>query len=406
MTTTTTTASTKAATVWAVAAPATADAGPTYWTNSNTRSWVPLSPPTESGVGIRTWSTKKAADAAYRLWAGGGMRGGIEAVRLTAEQAAIVAGADTAEVPPGGLTADSPGQTERVAAAHTKAAAVVAAIDELAADESADIIDAEVVMTAEALTLARELDAEIRALARQAHIVLEALIALVNEAQASGIHVALGFPSWTAYLADALDGQWAVEKERRGEVVRYLGDQGMSVRAIAAVTGAGRGTVHRELAGVPLGQVMGLDGKTYPSRKPAKKPTMSAEDKAAAREARISMETRLAAHRLEAEQARQAYRAQQEAIDRRQRAGVATDHPPVDLDDDMPATSEQVEASHIMARAKSMAASVDGIAGRLEALFAAAAGAGIASEVEALLWEPFQRVCNVMEDTTAPAAEG
>jgi hypothetical protein len=118
-------------------------------------------------------------------------------------------------------------------------------------------------------TAARQLDTEIRALARQAHIVIEALYALVNEAKANNIHVALGFPSWTAYIADALDGQWKIEADKRGEVIRYLASQGMSQRAIAAVTGAGKGTVGRELAGAPLGQVItGLDGKTYPRPEP------------------------------------------------------------------------------------------------------------------------------------------
>jgi hypothetical protein len=118
-------------------------------------------------------------------------------------------------------------------------------------------------------TAARQLDADIRGLAGQAHIVIEALYALVDEAKAAEIHVALGFPSWPAYIADALDGQWKLERDKRGEVVRFLASQGMSQRAIAAVTGAGKGTIGRELAGAPLGQVItGLDGKTYPRPEP------------------------------------------------------------------------------------------------------------------------------------------
>ena len=58
------------------------------------------------------------------------------------------------------------------------------------------------------IEFAYELDSQIRQLAQHAHVVLEALYALVNEAQATNILVELGFPSWTAYLADALDGQW------------------------------------------------------------------------------------------------------------------------------------------------------------------------------------------------------
>jgi hypothetical protein len=48
----------------------------------------------------------------------------------------------------------------------------------------------------------------------------------------------------------------------------------MSQRAIVKVTGIGKGTVYRELAGAPLGQVItGTAGKSYrPKRKPKPKP--------------------------------------------------------------------------------------------------------------------------------------
>jgi hypothetical protein len=117
--------------------------------------------------------------------------------------------------------------------------------------------------------LARDLDIAIRAVARQMHIAWEALVALVNEAKATDIHVTLGFPSWTAYIADALDGQWRIERDKRREVVKFLAAQGMSQRVIVKATGWGKGTVHRELAGAPLGQVItGLDGKSYPRPEP------------------------------------------------------------------------------------------------------------------------------------------
>ena len=116
----------------------------------------------------------------------------------------------------------------------------------------------------DAIKSARELDTAIRAVARQMHLAWEALVALVEAAKAQNIHEALGFPSWTAYIAEALDGQWRVERDRRGEVVKFLAQQGMSQRAISKVTGIGKGTVYRELAGAPLGQVItGLDGKEY-----------------------------------------------------------------------------------------------------------------------------------------------
>lgn len=120
----------------------------------------------------------------------------------------------------------------------------------------------------QAVEQARELDSQIRQLAHHAHVVIEALYALVAQAKATNIHVTLGFPSWPAYVADALDGQWKITKDKRGEVVRFLAAQGMSQRAISRITGVGKGTVGRELAGAPLGQVIGLDGKTYTRPEP------------------------------------------------------------------------------------------------------------------------------------------
>jgi hypothetical protein len=116
---------------------------------------------------------------------------------------------------------------------------------------------------------AQELDTQIRAIAKQAHIVLEALYALVEEARAGQIHLALGYPSWTAYIADALDGQWKLERDKRGEVMRYLAEQGMGTRAIARLTSVSKDTVSRELRGVPLGDAIGLDGKMYSRRQRA-----------------------------------------------------------------------------------------------------------------------------------------
>ena len=113
---------------------------------------------------------------------------------------------------------------------------------------------------------AHDLDAAIRGLAAQVHVALEALYVLVEQAKATNLHVTLGFPSWTAYIADALDGQWRLTGDKRAEVVRFLAGQGMSQRAIARVTGASKGAIHRELGQVPhLGHlVVGLDGKEYP----------------------------------------------------------------------------------------------------------------------------------------------
>ena len=80
----------------------------------------------------------------------------------------------------------------------------------------------------------------------------------------------LGYPSWTAYLADALDGQWKLDRDNLGEAIRFLGEQGMSQRAIARATGASKSTVQRELARWSSLDhlITGLDGKTYPRPEP------------------------------------------------------------------------------------------------------------------------------------------
>jgi Homeodomain-like domain len=126
-------------------------------------------------------------------------------------------------------------------------------------------------MTAAVEEYARELDSQIRQLAHHLHIAWEALQTLVLEARAANIHETLGYRSWTSYIVDALNGQWRVEKDKRGEVIRFLAEQGMSQRAIAATTGVGKSTVQRELSGAPMDQVIlicGLDGKCYPRPEP------------------------------------------------------------------------------------------------------------------------------------------
>ena len=122
------------------------------------------------------------------------------------------------------------------------------------------------------IEVARELDSQIRQLAHHAHVVLDALRVLVEEAQATKIHEVLGYPSWTAYLADALDGQWnsLLDRDKRIEAIRFPAEQGMSQRAIAKVTGAGKGTVQREIARLDHLDhlITGLDGRMYPRPEP------------------------------------------------------------------------------------------------------------------------------------------
>lgn len=135
---------------------------------------------------------------------------------------------------------------------------------------------------------ARRLDQRIRLMAGQVVANWVKLRALVDEARLGQVHLALGYPSWTAYVAD-VGGELSVTAEIRPEVVELLASAGMSTRAIAAVTGASKSTIARDISGVPSGTpdtedasdapaesvpVTGLDGKTYgkPKRKPKPDP--------------------------------------------------------------------------------------------------------------------------------------
>lgn len=101
---------------------------------------------------------------------------------------------------------------------------------------------------------------------------------LVEEAKGSNVWQVLGFPSWTAYLADTLaDEPMRLGRDERQELVGYLSGEGLSVRAIAPIVGADNKTVHRDIAAVANAApddapksgdyetttVTGLDGKAY-----------------------------------------------------------------------------------------------------------------------------------------------
>lgn len=94
---------------------------------------------------------------------------------------------------------------------------------------------------------ARRLTERIRHTAISVREGVEKLQALVAEAQAGQAHVALGYPSWTAYLADVMgDEPMRLARDERREVVAWLAGEGMSTRAIAPIVGASVGTVHAD----------------------------------------------------------------------------------------------------------------------------------------------------------------
>ncbi|MFT9573300.1 MT-A70 family methyltransferase [Mycobacteroides abscessus subsp. abscessus] len=126
---------------------------------------------------------------------------------------------------------------------------------------------------------AEQLDHQLRSAAAVAADSLELVAALVEEAKAGRVHELLGFPSWTAYLADALGGKLHVPDAVRSELIGLLSDEGMSVRGISAVTRVSKSAVSRQVSHggtrepqsesvhAPL-PVVGLDGKVYRKRQP------------------------------------------------------------------------------------------------------------------------------------------
>ncbi|MCX2934040.1 helix-turn-helix domain containing protein [Mycobacterium sp. CVI_P3] len=82
---------------------------------------------------------------------------------------------------------------------------------------------------------------------------------LVEQAKAGQIHLALGYASWTAYVADACKIEIKIDRDKRRELVGWLSDEGMSQRAIAATLGVSKNTVTTDLSqiGTPDAEVAG-----------------------------------------------------------------------------------------------------------------------------------------------------
>lgn len=100
----------------------------------------------------------------------------------------------------------------------------------------------------------------------------------VAEAKAGNAHLALGYASWTAYLADVLGEEpMRLARGERQEMVQMLSAEGMSTRAIAPIVGASQKTVARDVAtesfdSVEPPSVTGVNGKTYTRPDPQPEP--------------------------------------------------------------------------------------------------------------------------------------
>ena len=109
------------------------------------------------------------------------------------------------------------------------------------------VLDAEVVERLDE-TAARKLDGRIRRMATAVRDQIQTLSGLIEEAKAGEVHAVLGYPSWTAYIADVFSSApLHLERVQRRELVGYLSGEGMSVRAIGQTVGAARNTVRDDL---------------------------------------------------------------------------------------------------------------------------------------------------------------
>ena len=95
---------------------------------------------------------------------------------------------------------------------------------------------------------ARRVTERIRYTAMSVRDGMEKLQSLVATAQEGQAHIALGYKSWTAYLADVLGEEpMRLPRDERRELVAWLAGEGMSTRAIAPVVGAHHDTVASDI---------------------------------------------------------------------------------------------------------------------------------------------------------------
>lgn len=144
------------------------------------------------------------------------------------------------------------------------------------------VIDAEIVEVPEPLSegKAKVLDKRIRQASARVIDNTAMLLNLLDEAAAGQIHVALGFPSWTAWVKDAVQISPTDEVERKS-LVSLMNGKGMSQRAIASVLDVNQATVSRDLSecegdaereGDAPASTEGLDGKIYTKREKKQEP--------------------------------------------------------------------------------------------------------------------------------------
>lgn len=99
---------------------------------------------------------------------------------------------------------------------------------------------------------------------------VEKLQTLLGAAKTGNVHVALGYPSWTAYIADVMGEEpLRLSRDDRREIVGYLTGEGMSTRAIGQALGVSGKTVHQDRQVLP---------KVTPASDQQKRPAEPADD--------------------------------------------------------------------------------------------------------------------------------
>jgi hypothetical protein len=110
-----------------------------------------------------------------------------------------------------------------------------------------------------------------RALTDRIRLQVTDLLPLIRLAYNRRADLALGYESWAAYCDTELRGLRMPLAERQAATVELRGE-GMSTRAIAGALGSSDATVRRDLEAAGPADVpdrsTGLDGRSYPARKP------------------------------------------------------------------------------------------------------------------------------------------
>ena len=111
----------------------------------------------------------------------------------------------------------------------------------------------------------------IRGALKDLHNALSRYVPALQEAWDQEDWRVLGYGSWQAYCdAELAVGRLKLTRDERQWMVAELRQSDMSERAIAAVLGVSQMTVHRDATSAEPkdSPVKGVDGKTYPARKP------------------------------------------------------------------------------------------------------------------------------------------